>query len=186
MLILVAAGNDGLKQGTVTGTVGSPATAKNILAVGASQTTTQGWLDSTEYTNWQEKRLSAASQLGVSPATFDCCAASNQAVVKEYCCEGEETEQRRSLVLGPERRVGRQQPAASLLLRRRLLQPLIPLLPSAPLSCCFSRSRVITFADYVKQNIQRRPDRYGDGVTYSIILFHLRAFALARTCLFAP
>lgn len=104
MLILVAAGNDGLKEGTVSGTVGSPATAKNILAVGASQTTTEGWLASTEYTNWNEKRVSAAQQLGVSATSFDCCAASNRAVVKEYCCE-----------------------------------------------------------EYVKQNIQRQPEKYGEG-----------------------
>lgn len=84
MLILVAAGNDGLKEGSVSGTVGSPATAKNIISVGASQTTNAGWLQSTEYTNWAEKQQDARAQL--EDPNLQCCSSSNIAVLK-YCCE---------------------------------------------------------------------------------------------------
>jgi subtilisin family serine protease len=87
MLILVAAGNDGLKQGSVQSTVGSPATAKNILAVGASQTSNAGWQASTGYTDWAEKRRDAAEQLGEDPNTFDCCSYTSNPVVPKYCCQ---------------------------------------------------------------------------------------------------
>jgi len=85
MLILVAAGNDGLKDGSVSGTVGSPATAKNILAVGASQTTNAGWLESTQlYTDWDMKQQEAREQL--QDPNLVCCDSTNTAVLK-YCCE---------------------------------------------------------------------------------------------------
>jgi len=86
MLILVAAGNDGLKQGSVQATVGSPATAKNMIAVGASQTTNAGWIDALSYVPWQAKEREAAYQLGISPSNFDCCSSNNDRVL-QYCCE---------------------------------------------------------------------------------------------------
>jgi ABC-type antimicrobial peptide transport system ATPase subunit len=87
MLILYAAGNDGLKEGSVSGTVGSPATAKNIISVGASQTTNQGWIDSTDYIDYEEKRLDAAEQLGQDVSTFDCCTYTQNPKVPAYCCQ---------------------------------------------------------------------------------------------------
>jgi hypothetical protein len=57
MLIFFAAGNDGLKEGQISGTVGSPATAKNIISVGASQTTNAGWIESLDFIDYEEKRL---------------------------------------------------------------------------------------------------------------------------------
>jgi hypothetical protein len=84
MLILYAAGNDGQKAGSISGTVGAPATAKNALVVGASQTTTTGFNDSFTYTDWMEKRQQAAEQL--KEPNLDCCADSRRGV-QQYCCE---------------------------------------------------------------------------------------------------
>ena len=42
MIVLVAAGNDG-KGGTASGSLGTPATAKNIIAVGAGMSTDFNW-----------------------------------------------------------------------------------------------------------------------------------------------
>jgi len=52
-LILIAAGNDGVKDKVITGTVGSPATCKNGLAIGASQTSHTGWETAISYTDWK-------------------------------------------------------------------------------------------------------------------------------------
>eukprot|EP00808_Paulinella_micropora_P006531 g53373.t1 len=83
MLVLVAAGNDGVKPGVITGTVGSPATMKNGLAIGASQTTNQGWSNSLDFTDWDAKERQAEQQIG---PISDCCSHPN-VNVQNYCCK---------------------------------------------------------------------------------------------------
>jgi hypothetical protein len=84
MLILFAAGNDGQKAGSISGSVGAPATAKNALVVGASQTTREGFADSFIYTPWDKKRQEAAEQL--DEPNLNCCADSRRGV-QQFCCE---------------------------------------------------------------------------------------------------
>ena len=85
LLVLVAAGNDGQNAGSISGTIGAPATAKNCLTIGASQTSTLGFLSSFNYTDWEVRRQVAILQLHETPA-FNCCT-SNSRGVEEYCCE---------------------------------------------------------------------------------------------------
>eukprot|EP00457_Paulinella_chromatophora_P001141 gb/GEZN01001143.1/.p1 GENE.gb/GEZN01001143.1/~~gb/GEZN01001143.1/.p1 ORF type:complete len:971 (-),score=151.65 gb/GEZN01001143.1/:310-3222(-) len=83
MFVLVAAGNDGVKPGVITGTVGSPATMKNGIAIGASQTTNVGWTDSLDFTDWNEKLAQAKEQVS---DLQNCCDYPNNNV-KQYCCK---------------------------------------------------------------------------------------------------
>lgn len=87
-LILVAAGNDGVKDGVITGTVGAPATCKNGLAIGASQTTNAGWKTSISYTDWDYMYQKAKEQVNDIPpqSAGGCCKHSN-VKVQDYCCE---------------------------------------------------------------------------------------------------
>ncbi|KNC51787.1 uncharacterized protein AMSG_12105 [Thecamonas trahens ATCC 50062] len=79
MLVLVAGGNDGGSPESITSNVGSPATSKSCLAVGASQTSNDGFVDALNYYDWDE-RDAVARDAGIS----DCCTANKAA--QEYCC----------------------------------------------------------------------------------------------------
>jgi len=84
--ILFAAGNDGLKEGSVSGTVGSPATAKNCITVGASQTTNDGWTSSLDAIDWPARQAEAREALNMP--SLDCCTSSAITdKVREYCCK---------------------------------------------------------------------------------------------------
>jgi len=87
-LVLVAAGNDGVKPGKITGTVGSPATMKNGIAIGASQTTNKGWETSVEYTDWGHMYDLAKKKVSdiASPRPDGCCQHSNENV-QNFCCK---------------------------------------------------------------------------------------------------
>jgi subtilisin family serine protease len=76
VLFVVAAGNSGPNAGTIA----SPAIAKNVLTVGATDTTPNGLFNASSYIDYVKRKLAA----GVS-ADFDCCAASEN--FKQYCCE---------------------------------------------------------------------------------------------------
>lgn len=90
MLVLFAAGNDGANGMANTQTVGSPATAKNALVVGASQSSYESFQESVRWYDWEERRENAAKQLGVR--NLDCCnppEGSNKVAVRRFCCESE-------------------------------------------------------------------------------------------------
>lgn len=78
-LVLVAAGNDGASVEQISSTIGSPATSKNCLAVGASQTSNAGFTDALNYVDW-----AARTQEAIDAGISDCCSASPKA--QEYCC----------------------------------------------------------------------------------------------------
>ena len=83
LLVLVAAGNDGGLEGGVTMNLGSPATAKNCLAVGAAQTTNVAFQESAFYMDWAHRTELAEEMVGLM--TGDCCDETNPAIL-DFCC----------------------------------------------------------------------------------------------------
>jgi subtilisin family serine protease len=82
MVIVFPSGNTG--QYTTHGTVSSPATSKNCIAVGASNTLTNGFVDSTNYLDYseilQENGLESTVQC-CDKGIFECCP---QMIQQEY------------------------------------------------------------------------------------------------------
>lgn len=84
MLFIWAAGNDG-QSNSKKSTVSSPSTAKNSIAVGASNNPKQSFLDSIEYIDFPARiaRAKSAGQLGNDD---DCCKVPDDDV-KLFCCK---------------------------------------------------------------------------------------------------
>jgi subtilisin family serine protease len=84
MLIVYAAGNIGYISKD--GTIGSPSTSKNVLAVGASHTTNDNFLDTVDYEDFSN----AFAAFGLS-STDQCCTARGKTdeetrIIRRSCC----------------------------------------------------------------------------------------------------
>lgn len=87
MLVLFAAGNDGQNAAAMTQTVGSPATAKSALVIGAQQSTFESFEEAIGYFDWVERKQEAEKALEVS--NLDCCnppAGTNERAIRKFCC----------------------------------------------------------------------------------------------------
>jgi len=91
LTVLVAAGNGGSEEGAAAYTVGSPATAKNVITVGSANTANAGMVDSMKFKDWVALQNSAREILG--RPTLQCCANSSSSNVKSYCCESYRTQE---------------------------------------------------------------------------------------------
>jgi subtilisin family serine protease len=90
MLVLFAAGNDGQNAAAMTQTVGSPATAKSALVIGAQQSTYESFEEALTFFDWKERQESAVKALDMG--AIDCCnppAGTNQRAIRKYCCPEE-------------------------------------------------------------------------------------------------
>ena len=92
-VVLVAAGNDGASPDSISNNVGSPATSKSCISVGASQTSNAGFVEGLDYYDWAE-RQQVADEAGIS----DCCTANKAA--QDYCCQ---SKMRENIVNNPSR-----------------------------------------------------------------------------------
>jgi subtilisin family serine protease len=87
MLVLFAAGNDGQNAAAMTQTVGSPATAKSALVIGAQQSTYESFEEAITFFDWAERKKQAEEALMVS--NLDCCnppSGTNERAIRKFCC----------------------------------------------------------------------------------------------------
>jgi hypothetical protein len=87
MLVLFAAGNDGQNAAAMTQTVGSPATAKSALVIGAQQSTYESFEEAIGFFDWAERKKQAEEALMVS--NLDCCnppSGTNERAIRKFCC----------------------------------------------------------------------------------------------------
>lgn len=81
MLVIFSAGNDGRQH--FDRTISSPATAKNVLAVGASVSAHRSFENSSQYMNWTQRQENAIKIFNLKG---ECCKHSSK-FIRQYCCQ---------------------------------------------------------------------------------------------------